>query len=92
HVPGGITGQQLADAASKVLGHDVSYHEAEATTREYVGTFPFSEPHKDLYAELFDYFKSTTYLGDPELITEALPGFTIHGPEHFLRNELFASN
>ena len=91
HVPGGITGQQIADAATRVLGHDVAYQQADATTRQYVDGFPTSEPHKDLYAELFDYFTSTTYAGEPEDITDDLDGFEIHGVEHFLRSELFAT-
>lgn len=92
HVPGGITGQQIADAASKVLGREVTYQPAGVSTREYVGSFPLSEPHQEMYAELFDYFISTTYLGDPHPITEALPGFRIRGLEDFLRHELFADN
>lgn len=92
HVPGGITGQQIATAASTVLGHEVAYQEAEVPTRTYVDSFPLSDPHKEMYAELFDYFRSTTYLGDPQPITEALPGFRIRGVEDFLRQELFAGN
>jgi uncharacterized protein YbjT (DUF2867 family) len=92
HVPGGITGNQIATAASDVLGREVTYQEAEVPTRTYVDTFPFSEPHKEMYAELFDYFRSTTYLGDPQPITEALPEFRIRGLEDFLHHELFADN
>lgn len=92
HVPGGITGQQIATAASAVLGREVTYQPAGVSTRDYVGTFPLSEPHQEMYAELFDYFISTTYLGDPQPITEALPGFRIRGLEDFLRHELFAGN
>ena len=92
HVPGGITGQQIAEAATRVLGRDVAYQMADVPTRDYVEPFPISPIHKDLYAELFDYFKATTYLGDPQPITDALPGFRISGVEDFLRNELFARN
>ncbi|MGH3458622.1 SDR family oxidoreductase [Aeromicrobium sp.] len=92
HVPGGITGHQIATAASTVLGHEVTYQPAGVSTRDYVGTFPFSEPHREMYVELFDYFISTTYLGDPQPITEALPGFRIRGLEDFLRHELFTDN
>ncbi len=92
HVPGGITGQQIADAAARVLGRDVAYQMAGVPARDYVEPFPISPLHKDLYAELFDYFKATTYLGDPQPITDALPGFQISGVEDFLRDELFAGN
>ena len=92
HIPGGITGQQIAEAATRVLGHDVTYHEAEIPTRDYVEAFPISDAHKDIYAELFDYFRSTTYLGDPEPIIETLDDFEPRGVEDFLREELFAGN
>ena len=90
HVPGGITGQQIADAATDTLGKEVSYYEAEVSTREYVDGFPISDVHKDLYAELFDYFRSTTYLGNTTPIAEALDGFTPRGLTEFLSEELFA--
>jgi uncharacterized protein YbjT (DUF2867 family) len=92
HVPGGITGNQIAAEASTVLGREVAYQPAGVSTQDYCGTFPLSKPHQEMYAELFDYFKSTTYLGDPQPITEALPGFRIRGLEDFLRHELFADN
>jgi len=92
HVPGGITGNQIAAAASTVLGHEVAYQPAGVSTQDYCESFPFSKPHREMYAELFDYFISTTYLGDPQPITEALPGFKIRGLEDFLRQELFAGN
>ncbi len=91
HVPGGITGNQLAEAASRVLGRPVAYQEAPVTSREFVEAFPISDPHKDIYAELFDYFKSTTYLGDTDPIQKALGGFEIQGPDRFFAEELFAS-
>lgn len=90
HIPGGITGDAIAAAATRVLGHPVAYHEAQASTREYVDGFPLSDEHKDAYAELFDYFKSTTYLGDPQPIADALPDHRPRGIEQFLREELFA--
>ena len=90
HIPGGITGEQIAEAATAVLGRHVAYHEAEVSSREYVSAFPISEAHKDAYAGLFDYFKSTTYLGDPHPIADALPGYEPRGIEQFLREELFA--
>ena len=92
HIPGGVTGEQIAEAAAKVLGHDVSYHEAQVSTREYVEAFPISDAHKDAYAELFDYFRSTTYVGNPGPITETLDSFEPRGVEAFLRDELFASS
>jgi len=90
HIPGGITGLQIAEAATRVLGKDVDYHEAQVSTRDYVEAFPISDPHKDLYAELFDYFRSTTYLGDPGPVVETLDGFQPRGLDDFLSQELFA--
>ncbi|MGH3475008.1 MAG: hypothetical protein ACRDOT_08875, partial [Aeromicrobium sp.] len=77
---------------STVLGREVAYQPAGVSTQDYCASFPFSKPHREMYAELFDYFISTTYLGDPQPITEALPGFRIRGLEDFLRQELFADN
>ena len=76
--------------ATRVLGREVVYQEAQIATRDYVEAFPFSDPHKDIYAELFDYFRSTTYLGDPQPIIETLDDFEPRGVEDFLRDELFA--
>lgn len=90
HVPGGVTGQQIADAATAVLSQQVAYHQAPVSSRQYVAEFPLSEAHKDAYAELFDYFQATTYLGDPQPIAETLAGFRPRGIEQFLRGELFA--
>jgi uncharacterized protein YbjT (DUF2867 family) len=90
HIPGGITGQQIADATADTLGQEVAYHQADVSTREYVDGFPISDAHKDLYAELFDYFRSTTYLGDTVPIAEALDGFAPRGLNEFLSEELFA--
>lgn len=90
HIPGGITGDQIAEAATSVLDRPVAYHRAPVSSREYVATFPMSEAHKDAYAELFDYFQATTYLGDPQPITETLTGFRPRGIEQFLREELFS--
>jgi len=91
HIPGGITGQQIADAASTALGREVNYHEAEVSTRDYVEAFPISDAHKDLYAGLFDYFRSTTYLGDPKPIVDTLDGFEPRGLSDFMQQELFAT-
>jgi uncharacterized protein YbjT (DUF2867 family) len=90
HIPGGITGDQIAEAATSVLDRPVAYHRAPVSSREYVAAFPLSEAHKDAYAELFDYFQATTYLGDPQPITETLTGFRPRGIEQFLREELFS--
>lgn len=90
HVPGGITGEQIAEAATRVLGRPVTYQQASVSSREYVSGFPLSEAHKDAYAELFDYFQTTTYLGDPQPITETLTGFRPRGIQQFLGEELFA--
>ncbi len=90
HIPGGITGRQIAEAATRVLGKDVNYQEAQVSTRDYVEAFPISDPHKELYAELFDYFRSTTYLGDPGPVVETLDGFQPRGLDDFLSQELFA--
>ncbi len=90
HIPGGITGDQIAEAATSVLDRPVAYHRAPVSSREYAAAFPLSEAHKDAYAELFDYFQATTYLGDPQPITETLTGFRPRGIEQFLREELFS--
>ncbi len=92
HIPGGITGEQIAAAATTALGREVNYHEAEVPTRDYVEGFPISDVHKDLYAGLFDYFRSTTYLGDPEPISEELDGFEPRGLDDFMSEELFAAS
>ncbi len=91
HIPGGITGIQIAAAASRVLGRDVAYVQAEVAPRRYVEAFPISDAHKDIYAELFDHFRSTPYLGEPAAVTGTVPGFTYRGIEDFLRDELFAA-
>jgi uncharacterized protein YbjT (DUF2867 family) len=91
HIPGGITGQQIAHAASAALGREVNYHEADVSTRDYVEAFPISDTHKDIYAGLFDYFRSTTYLGDPDPIIAELDGFEPRGLDDFMQQELFAA-
>lgn len=91
HIPGGITGNQVAQATATVLGRHVAYQEAPVTTREYVEAFPISDVHKDLYAELFDYFRSTTYLGEPQAVTGRVAGLTYRRPKDFLAGELFAA-
>ncbi|MEX2553700.1 MAG: NAD(P)H-binding protein [Actinomycetota bacterium] len=89
HLEGGLTCARVCQAASDVLGKPVQFQEFSGPTREFVEPFPISGPHKDLYAELFDYFRDHEYLGEPETIKQALPGFRYTTPEQFLRNELF---
>ncbi|MFQ5523081.1 MAG: SDR family oxidoreductase [Acidimicrobiia bacterium] len=90
HISGGISGDGIAAAAGRVLGREVAYMEAQVSTRDYVEGFPIGDVHKDIYAELFDYFRSTTYLGEPGAVTEAVEGLSYRGVEDFLRDELFA--
>lgn len=89
HQPGGVTGAAICEAVERVLETPVSYYEA-ASTREAVEPYPITDIHKELYAELYDYFKATTYLGDPEPITAAVDGFRYGSIEDFVRRELFS--
>lgn len=89
HLPGGVTASSICAAVERVTGHPVGYQEAPGT-RQAVEPYPISENHKQLYAELFDYFKATDYLGDPLPITEAVDGFSYGSVEDFVRRELFA--
>jgi uncharacterized protein YbjT (DUF2867 family) len=89
HLPGGITAADICRAMQSVTGTPVHYQEAPGT-RAAVEPYPISDTHKELYAELFDYFKATTYLGDPRPITEAVDSFTYGAVEDFMRRELFA--
>jgi uncharacterized protein YbjT (DUF2867 family) len=89
HLPGGVTSAAICDAVERVTGTPVSYYEAQGT-REAVEPYPISEIHKELYAELFDYFKATSYLGDPEPITAAVDGLEYGSIEDFVRRELFS--
>ncbi|MGH2719972.1 MAG: SDR family oxidoreductase [Actinomycetota bacterium] len=91
HIPGGVTGAGICEAAGAVLGRDVAYHEFPGPTREFVEPFPLSPALKDLYAELFDYFRRVDYQGEPTRIVSALPGFEATSLEAFLREELFAA-
>lgn len=90
HLPGGVTARGICEAVARVTGKPVAYQEAPGT-REAVEPYPISEIHKELYAELFDYFRKAEYLGDPQPITEAVPGFTYGTVEDFVRRELFAT-
>ncbi len=89
HLPGGITASAICTAVESVTGQAVGYQEGPST-RQAVEPYPISDAHKDLYAELFDYFKSHTYLGDPLPITEAIDGFSYGTIEDFMHRELFA--
>lgn len=88
HIPGGINARAICNAVEQVTGNAVAYQEAPGT-REAVDGYPISEIHKELYAELFDYFKATEYLGDPQPITEAVDGFSYSTVNDFVRGELF---
>lgn len=90
HVPNGVTGPALAEAATRVLNRQVQYQPFPGPVRQFVDGFPISEPHKELYAELFEYFKRQDYLGRPDDLTKGLPGFAYTPPERFMRTELFA--
>jgi len=89
HLPGGVTAAAICRAVERVSGHAVSYMEAPST-RAAVEPYPITEIHKEIYAELFDYFKATTYLGHPETILKALEGFEYGTIEAFVERELFA--
>ena len=88
HLPGGVTAAAICRAVEHLTGHAVSYQEAPST-RAAVDPYPITEVHKELYAELFDYFKATDYLGDPEAILEALDGFEYGTIADFVERELF---
>lgn len=89
HLPGGITANGICAAVERVTGRRIEYQEAPST-REAVEPYPISDIHKELYAELFDYFKSAEYLGDPLPVTEAVDGLSYGTIEDFVRRELFA--
>ncbi len=90
HLPGGVTGTSIAQAASRVLGRSVQYVEFTNLAWEFVASFPLSEPHKALYAELFEYFRQQDYLGQPEALQAVLPGFQYTSVGQFMRSELFS--
>jgi hypothetical protein len=54
-----------------------------------VDSYPLSDAHKQLYAELFDYFRRETFLGEPLAIAREIPGFTYGTIEDFVRRELY---
>lgn len=91
HIPGGVTGPAIAEAAARVLGRPVQFFEFTGSAREYVEPFPISAKHKDLYGELFEYFRRQDYLGNAEEILRVLPDFHYTTLDGFLQSELFAA-
>lgn len=89
YVPGGVSGTILSEAATKVLNKQVQFQEFTGPGIQYVDGFPISKKHKELYGELFEYFRKDDYLGKPEEIKQAIPGFQYTTPEQFMRKELF---
>jgi hypothetical protein len=89
HQPGGVTAAAICRAVEAVTGREVAYYESTAGTRAAVESYPLSDVHKDLYAELYDYFKRETFLGEPLTITDAIPGFTYGTIEGFVRRNLY---
>lgn len=88
HLPGGITAAEICRAVESAIGQPVSYAEAPSA-RAAVDPYPISDAHKELYAELFEYFRTHQYLGDPSPIERTIDGFTYGTVEHFVRRELF---
>ncbi|HYV96467.1 MAG TPA: NAD(P)H-binding protein, partial [Gemmatimonadaceae bacterium] len=62
HQPGGVTAAAICAAVRSVTGRNIAYQEFSGGTRAAVESYPLSDVHKDLYAELYDYFKSDTFL------------------------------
>lgn len=90
HVPGGITASQICDAAGEARGEPVAYQAFDGPTRDFVDSYPLSEALKDLYAELFDYFRTVDYRGDPEPVIRELAGFSYSGIAEVVRTEILA--
>ena len=89
HQPGGVTAAAICLAVQSATGREIGYHESTDGTRAAVESYPISDVHKELYAELYDYFKSETFLGDPLSIADAIPGFTYGTIEDFVRRNLY---
>lgn len=89
HLPGGVSCGLLCEAVGKAAGKPVEFQEFREPARQFVEGYPISAPHKDLYGELFEYFRRQDYLGKPDEVTRALPGFRYTTPEQFARTELF---
>ena len=89
HQPGGVTAAAICRAVETVTGRPIGYQEFPGGTRAAVDGYPISEVHKDLYAELYDYFRRETFLGEPLAITGEIPGFSYGTIEDFVRRELY---
>ena len=89
HQPGGVTAAAICRAVEAATGREVAYYESTGGTRAAVESYPLSDVHKDLYAELYDYFKSDTFLGEPLAITDVLPEFGYGTLESFVRRNLY---
>jgi uncharacterized protein YbjT (DUF2867 family) len=91
HQPGGVTAAAICRAVQAATGREVAYYESTDGTRAAVESYPISDAHKDLYAELYDYFKRDTFLGEPLEIIDVIPGFTYGTIESFVRRNLYPS-
>src|SRR6185295_11246122 len=89
HQPGGVTAAEICRAVRSATGRVIGYQEFSGGTRAAVESYPLSDVHKDLYAELYDYFKRETFLGEPMAIADAIPGFTYGTIDDFVRRNLY---
>lgn len=89
HLPVGVTCGMLCEAVGKAAARPVHFQEFPGAARQFVEGYPISAQHKELFGELFEYFRRQDYLGKPEDILKALPGFRYTTPEQFARSELF---
>ena len=89
HQPGGVTAAAIGRSVQAATGRAIGYQAFPGGTRAAVDGYPISDVHKELYAELYDYFKRSMYHGDPMAIAEAIPGFAYGTLEDFVRRELY---
>jgi hypothetical protein len=90
HSPAGRRDRRaICRAVEAATGRKVAYYESTDGTRVAVESYPISDAHKDLYAELYDYFKRETFLGEPLEITNVIPGFTYGTIESFVQRNLY---
>ena len=89
HQPGGVSAAAICRAVQSVTGREIGYQESTSGTRAAVESYPISDVHKESYAELYDYFKSETFLGDPLEMIDTIPGFTYGTIEDFVRRNLY---
>ncbi|HXY32375.1 MAG TPA: NAD(P)H-binding protein [Gemmatimonadaceae bacterium] len=89
HQPGGVSAAAIGRAVQTVTGRTIGYQEFPGGTRAAVDGYPLSDVHKELYAELFDYFRRETFLGEPLAIADEIPGFAYRTLEDFVRRELY---